>query len=222
MSLNKLVKFSQIISQYVGIVIPPGDWNNLDQMLLKRVIALQLDSAQDYFLFLESSSSASIQEWALLISKLRVGESYFFRDSGQMTVLETVILPELLRLNAGTRKLRLLSAGCSTGEEAYSLAMLLDRIMPSWEGWDIKIIGVEIDAESLNTARRGLYTDWSFRRVPQILKNNYFKQLGSTWQIEQRIRNKVEFICANMVQVDFPNSYPQIYAMDLILCRNVF
>lgn len=222
MNTNEIAHFYQLICSHIGIKVLKKEWVVLGQILQQRVSTLQLDSALDYFTLLQFDQQYSQQEWALLANWLRVGESYFLRDSGQMTLLETVILPELIQRNINTRSLRFLSAGCSTGEEAYSLAILLDSILPSWDSWNIKILGVDVDEHALSTARNGRYTDWSFRRVPEKIRDTYFVKQGSHWQVNPHIRTKVEFLRLNLVAPLVSFKHEQIMNLDLIVCRNVF
>lgn len=218
---GELGQFCQIICRHIGLIVPENERATLEQILRERIDALKMNSAQAYFGFLETGQQENDQEWTLLANRLRVGESYFFRDSGQMSLLETTILPELLNRNDAKRSLRILSAGCSTGEEVYSLAILLDRILSIRDVWDIRIIGVDIDESALNNARKGLYTEWSFRRLPKTIKQAYFEQQGNRWQIRPPLSSKIGFIRLNLVKDKLPAEDIQIVDIDLILCRNV-
>ena len=148
------------------------------------------------------------------------GETYFFRDHGQMDLLHSRILPELIERRRDTRTLRLWSAGCASGEEAYSLAMLLDMVLPEQEGWDIFILGTDIDQAALTTARQGAYRKWSFRLVQPSLQQRFFRPNAGGWGLDERIRRMVTFNAVNLVGEPIPGGNMQ--DMDLILCRNVF
>lgn len=218
---DTLSQFYQIICDQIGLIIPENEQATLSQILCERVNFLKMGSQQAYLTFLKSTLQESDEEWAFLANRLRIGESYFFRDSGQMSLLETSILPELLQRNEAKRKLNILSAGCSTGEETYSMAILLDRILPDWNAWNIKIIGVDIDEQALDTASKGLYSKWSFRRVPKTIKTAYFEKHGTNWQIHSNIQSKVAFRRLNLVKYNFIDD-SEFIDMDLIVCRNVF
>jgi chemotaxis protein methyltransferase CheR len=112
---------------------------------------------------------------ATLASHLTVGETYFFRDGNTFSALEERILPELLRerREAG-RRLRIWCAGCCTGEEPYSIAMLLDRLLPDAEAWNITILGTDINPHFLRKAGDGVYGEWSFRDAPAWVRDRYF------------------------------------------------
>ena len=148
------------------------------------------------------------------------GETYFFRDHGQFDLLRLRLLPELIARRRGAKKLRLWSAGCASGEEAYSLAMLVDMLLPERDGWDILILGSDIDPAALDKARCGRYRQWSFRMVPPALQQRYFQRVGDEWALDERIRRMVTFRAVDLIGGPFPGG--ELRDMDLILCRNVF
>jgi chemotaxis protein methyltransferase CheR len=147
-------------------------------------------------------------------------ETYFFRDHGQFDLLRLRLLPELIERRRATKTLRLWSAGCSSGEETYSLAMLLDMLLPERDGWNILILGSDIDEKALAKARRAHYGQWSFRMAPTALKHRYFRRTGDEWTLDERIRSMVTFRTSNLIGEAFPGA--ELRDMDLILCRNVF
>lgn len=148
------------------------------------------------------------------------GETYFFRDHGQFDLLRLRLLPELIERRRRTKTLRLWSAGCSSGEEAYSLAMLVDMLVPERDGWDILILGSDIDQAALAKARRGQYGKWSFRMAPPALQQRYFQRSGDEWTLDERIRRMVTFRAVDLIGEPLPSG--ELRDMDLILCRNVF
>src|SRR5881628_1323865 len=134
-------------------------------------------------------------EWRRLIADLTVCETYFFREYPCFDALEQSILPPLIaeRSAQGFRILRLWSAGCSTGEEAYSLAIVLDRLLPDRPDWRITILGTDVDAGVLDQARRGVYREWSFRTLPPGIRERYFPAHGDGFELDHRIREMVSF-----------------------------
>lgn len=148
------------------------------------------------------------------------GETYFFRDHGQFDLLRLRLLPELIKQCGEKKSLRLWSAGCASGEEVYSIAMLTDMLLPERDKWNILIIGSDIDRAALEKARCGRYGSWSFRMVPAALRQRYFHNEGKEWLLDERIRRMVTFRQHDLVKDDFPND--ELREMDLILCRNVF
>ncbi|OHC65367.1 MAG: hypothetical protein A3H93_18330 [Rhodocyclales bacterium RIFCSPLOWO2_02_FULL_63_24] len=148
------------------------------------------------------------------------GETYFFRDHGQFDLLRLRLLPELIERRRASKTLRLWSAGCASGEEAYSLAMLVDLLLPRRDGWEILVLGVDIDAAALAKAVRGRYGQWSFRMTPPQLQQRYFRRIKDEWAIDEGIRRMVRFRAVDLVGE--PLSTVEFRDMDLVLCRNVF
>ena len=147
-----------------------------------------------------------------------VGETYFFRDQGQFDLLRFNLLPELIERRQNIKSLRLWSAGCASGEEAYSLAISVDMLLPERNDWTILIVGSDINPNALAKARQARYGQWSFRQVPAIMRQRYFYQERDEWQLDERIRGMVRFR-----QLDLINeSFGEFQDIDLILCRNVF
>ena len=170
------------------------------------------------------------REWKELLVLLTTGESYFFRDRGQFWLLKNFILPQIINQQRlmwydgriERPGLRLWSAGCSTGEEAYSLAILLRELIPDWEDWQIFILGTDINREAIAKAKLGNYSDWSFRTISAKQKNTYFTLKKGKWKIEDDIRRLVTFRYGNLVEEGFFKASDGIEQFDLILCRNVF
>jgi chemotaxis protein methyltransferase CheR len=155
-----------------------------------------------------------------------IGETFFFRDKGLFSLLKSLILPELIAKRKKQRTLRLWSAGCSTGEEPYSIAIILDELLPRRKDnealWDILILGTDVNKEAVEKAKKGTYGQWSFRMVSPHLQTRYFTTEKDKWTINESIRNMVEFRTGDLLEDSFPNSASEIHDMDIILCRNVF
>jgi chemotaxis protein methyltransferase CheR len=164
----------------------------------------------------ENAGRATVNDAAPLIN----GETFFFRDHGQFDLLRLRILPELIERRRSAKTLRLWSAGCASGEEAYSLAMLVDMLLPERGDWNIFILGSDIDETALVKARLGRYRQWSFRMVQPALIQRYFRQQGDEWILDERIRRMVTFRAGDLIGDSIPAD--ELGSMDLILCRNVF
>jgi chemotaxis protein methyltransferase CheR len=162
-------------------------------------------------------------EWRRLATQLTVGETYFFRERPCFDALEQRVLPAIVaeRRAQGIPRLRLWSAGCSTGEEPYSLAILIDRMLPDRKSWTITILGTDVDPEALEKARRGVYREWSFRTTPRWLRNRYFRPRGDCFALDDHIRKLVTFAPLNLVADTYPALTTNTTAFDVILCRNV-
>ncbi|MCB2227887.1 MAG: hypothetical protein KQH53_14505 [Desulfarculaceae bacterium] len=159
--------------------------------------------------------------WDRVISGLTVGETYFMRDSAQFAAMRQHILPEIIRRRRGERRLRIWSAGCASGEEPYSLAMLLSELIPDWERWSVLILGTDINKQSLARARKGHYKKWSFRQCGPEVMGRYFTPQGQLFQIKPELARRVSFAYLNLAEDTYPSLMTNTCAMDLILCRNV-
>lgn len=212
-----------IISERAGLRLRPRQREALGATLQSRLSALGVVDEGNYCQLLEQSEA----EWQFLISRLTNKESYFFRDKGQMALLREHILPEIIERNKSSRTLRIWSAGCATGEEAYSLAMIVNELLPrrtkgSGRAWHISILGTDIDETALEFARRGRYGAWSFRTLDPQFRDLHFAHRHEGWQILESSKSLVSFETCNLTSDDFPSSGKGIEDMDLILCRNVF
>ncbi len=232
MYLNEelLQRFIKLIAVHTGWYIRQQDWNSLSQKLQNRIKLLKITNPESYYQLLEADMEQSHQEWRQLAVLLTTTETYFFRDQGQFSLLRNQILPDLIDRKRKQRyssnevkpSLRLWSAGCSTGEEPYSLAILIKELLPEWETWDILILGTDINLETIAKARQGIYSSWSFRMVDPSLQGRYFQIWKGDWKIDETIRRMVKFQDGNLVKDPFPNKLSDIHEMDLIICRNVF
>ncbi|GAB4381518.1 MAG: protein-glutamate O-methyltransferase CheR [Elainellaceae cyanobacterium] len=215
-----------LIATTLGLQVREQEEAVLWRKLLKRVQVLGLPSLEAYYQILTSGchSITGEAEWRELIDLLTVNESYFFRDQGQFSLLKKHVLPELIKCKQGTGSpvIRVWSAGCSTGEEAYSLAILLKELIPAERAWQILVLGTDVNASALEQAKRGVYSNWSFRSVDPQIREKYFRPCRQGWEIDYSIRSMVTFQFGNLVQDNYPNAQSEIHSLDLILCRNVF
>jgi chemotaxis protein methyltransferase CheR len=155
------------------------------------------------------------------IASLTVPETYFFRNQPQFEALEQRILPELIERRRDLRRLRIWSVGCASGEEPYSLAMLLRRVLPDLAAWDVTILATDLNRSLLEKAQRGLYTAWSFRDAPPDIQAQYFTQRGSQFELSPQVRGQVTFAYLNLADDSYPSALTDTLEMDLILFRNV-
>ncbi|MBS4099527.1 MAG: hypothetical protein KGZ83_22205 [Sulfuricella sp.] len=215
-----LKRVKALISGRTGIHVREQDDGALQTLLRERMRLLKLSSPEEYYRFLDSGEGRQ-QEQEQLATRLTTGETYFFRDKGQFALLKNTLLPELIERRGAIRSLRIWSAGCASGEEAYSLAMLLDELLPQRTEWNLFILGTDIDPEAIEKARRGIYTQWSFRMVDDGLQRKYFHPRREQWALSERIRSMVTFRTGNLLRA-VPGETVDFRDMDLILCRNVF
>jgi chemotaxis protein methyltransferase CheR len=156
-----------------------------------------------------------------LVGELTIGETYFFRHIEHFDLLRAVILPELLRTNRERRELRIWSAGCATGAEPYSIAILLAQdFAGAFEDWRVTILGTDINPGFLAQARAGCFSRWALRDLPENILAAYFLREGKQWILQQAIRDAVSFRYHNLTD-DHSHPSPDGLPFDLILCRNV-
>lgn len=154
---------------------------------------------------------------AAVVEAMTTNETLFFRDRTPFDLIRDVILPEALANKTHSRALRIWCAAVSTGQEAYSLAMLLDEAADRLAGWKIEILGTDISLDVLERARLGLYSQFEVQRgLPIQLLLKHFRQEGDKWRLTERIRDMVQFKQHNLLE---PNHH--FGQFDLILCRNV-
>lgn len=219
MSHDLLERFLPLLATRTGLHVRDKDRATLARALEARVRESGL-SPEEYWRAL-MRDTAMEGEWKKLLPRLTNGESYFLRDKGQIALLRDRLLPELLEMRKNERSLRVWSAGCSTGEEVYTLAMLISELLPRHAEWRITIIGTDINEEALDKARRGVYGTWAFRAVPDEVRTRYFEQGAQGLEIKSELRGLVRFALLNLRGEGFPNRAQELADFDLILCRNV-
>ncbi len=217
-----LSKFSEMISTQMGLYFPNERHHDLVRSVSSASKEFGFKNVEACIEWL-ASSPLKKEQIVILASHLTVGETYFFREPKVFEALENYILPEIhLSKNELEGRLRIWSAGCCTGEEPYSIAIMLKRIIPDLEDWQITILATDINPRFLQKAEKGVYREWSFRGAPHWLKQNYFKELDEgLYEIIPEIKRMVKFSYLNLVEDTFPTLFNDTNAMNMILCRNV-
>lgn len=201
---------ASIIRERTGLVFPPSRREEIERALAR---ALPHRRDPDHIrTLLETNDEVK----DALIAELTVGESYFLRDTGQFTLLRS-LLPQLAELR-GTLPVRVWSAGCATGEEPYSVAILSEQL---GLGDRVSILGTDISRARLAHARRGVYRPWSLRGVAGDVIDRFFDRRGDVYHIRPQVRERVEFRYLNLAEDRFPSLTAGLWGMDVILCRNV-
>ena len=215
-------RFRDLILEKSGLYFPKEKRLSLERGLTESLEDSTYSDLDKYYGVLESANS-SHREWDRLVSSLTVGETYFYRNTGHFDALANRVLPELIaRRSQASRRLRIWSAGCATGEEPYSIAMLLRELIPDLDTWNIRILATDINRTSLKRAQAGLYSSWSFRGVDKNIQERCFSQDGEKqWAIADEIKQMVTFDYVNLVGDSYPSATNNTGAMDVILCRNV-
>jgi chemotaxis protein methyltransferase CheR len=212
----------KLVGGRLGLRICTEDDESFRKALVARMRNLNFADPEKYLNLLEAAGGKAEQEWKTLAIAITTGETYFFRDKGHFFLLENTILPELIKKKGRERTLRIWSAGCSSGEEPYSIAILLDMLLPEIEGWDVSITGTDVNEESLKKARLGVYSPWSFRMVGKDIQEKYFTRHKTVWEIGEKIKKMVRFQYDNLIVEALPYKNPDLADVDIILCRNVF
>lgn len=152
-----------------------------------------------------------------VMETLTINETSFFRDRALFTAFAERLLPELIASRKDERRLRIWSAGCSTGQEPYSLAMMIDEQMRQLAGWQIEIVATDLSRSVVETAKRGLYSQFEVQRgLPVTSLLRYFHRQGEQWSVSDYLRAKVTFRTQNLI-----SSFRDLGRFDVILCRNV-
>jgi chemotaxis protein methyltransferase CheR len=190
----------------------------LEKRLARRLIALNLTSFRDYYHFLKYNRNSD-QELMDIMDILTTNETYFFREAFQLKAFTDEVVPELLqrKTSGSNRSLRIWSAGCSTGEEAYTIAMLLHGI-DGLRNWKIEIIGTDISQRVLQHARRAVYGKSAFRATDEKYVKRFFVEQDDGFKVCDEIRDLVTISHLNLFD---SNRMVMLGKMDLIFCRNV-
>ncbi len=205
-----------LIAERMGLNFPQERWSDLAHGLGKTAASLGYQDPNTFIAELVTGGLGA-REIQALASHLTIPETHFFRSPETFTMLQNQILPELIAgQQNGAHRLRIWSAGCATGPEPYSLAILLSRLIPDRSDWDLSILATDINPDGFACARTGEYTQWAFRGTPSWVVNGYFtKTRDGRYRLAPAIKDMVTFRHLNLIEDPFPTD------CDLILCRNV-
>ncbi len=210
-------RFSQLVAAQTGLHVAQARRPDLEAAVVGTMHSLGLPNSDALFTLLADTAHGAAARHAM-VKRLAIGETHFFRNRPQFAALEGAILPALIAQRQPQRRLRLWSAGCASGEEPYSLAMLLRQLLPDLAQWDILILATDINQEALRQAAAGLYSSWSFREAPEEVQRLYFEPQGRRWQLQHTIRDMVTLRPMNLAA---ESDWAGMCNFDLILCRNV-
>ena len=215
---GELDRFRELVREASGLELPQARRSDLQRAVNRALAATGLGDAEALYRHLRGQGGRPALE--AFVADLTVGETHFFRNRPQFEALEHHILPEIIDRRRHSRRLRLWSAACSTGEEPYSLAILVDRLLPDPTGWDVRILATDINRAALERARSGRYGAWSFREVPADVAA-FFVRRDSVVEVAAHIREAVSFAYLNLADDRWPSVVTQTVELDLVLCRNV-
>lgn len=219
--LELLSQFSRVLSDTIGIHFEEENLQDLEKKLSLVVPNLGYANLTDCITHL-LKQPLNKHQISVLVEALTIGETYFFRDTDAFKVLEKIVLPELIeRRKQGSKYLRIWCAACCTGEEPYSLAIILDKLLGNDTNWALTIIGTDVNVLFLKKAEKGEYKEWSFRRTSEQIKNQYFIKTDRDYLLIPKIKKQVRFQQLNLIEDTILSPLSGIDSMDLILCNNV-
>ncbi len=215
MKVEDFDMFSNLLKQRSGLVLTKDKAYLLESRLMPVARKWNMKGLEDL-----AQTVRSRKEEALLrdiTEAMTTNESSFFRDQKPFDLFKQLVLPKLLEARAAKRQIRIWSAACSSGQEAYSLAMLLQEEGAKLSGWKIEIVGTDISAEMVERCKAGIYTQFEVQRgLPITHLVKYFKQNGDKWQISPQIRQMASFREYNLL-----GDLTPLGQFDVVFCRNV-
>ncbi len=215
LNANAFEYICDLVREKSAIVLEPSKTYLVESRLNPVARANGLDSIEALVDALRRPNSTKLTQ--AVIEAMTTNETSFFRDLHPFEALKSEILPKLISLRSRERVLNIWSNACSSGQEVYTIAMLLKENFPELGGWKVRLIASDLSTQILDKAREGIFNQTEVNRglpLPMLLK--YFQKNGLTWQIKDELRKTVEFRQVNLVE-----SFPQLPPMDLVFLRNV-
>ncbi len=219
--LGDMMRFGKLLLDRCGLHFSENRRTELEHGIRYAFASSTCATLDEFYALLVNTQSGSV-EMDLLVNAVTVSETHFFRDAAQFNALANTILPEIIKRKASLRTLRIWSAGCASGEEPYSIAMLLRDALPDLDNWSITILATDINASLLDKARTGSYGQWAFREDRALsMRMRHFQPEGNRYLLSSQIRRMVTFSRLNLVESQYPSFETNTMMMDLVICRNV-
>lgn len=206
----------EVIQEQCGITLSVNSGFFLERRLSSRLEALGLSSYLDYYQYLRYDPSGA-REMDELVERVTTHETYFFREQYQLDAFSEEILPDLAKRFGREQRIQVWSAGCSTGEEVYTIAMLLLE-SGLFKGWNIRVMGSDVSRKVLATARAAVYGENSFRTTTPALRRKYFIEANGRWTVRDDVRALCSFGQLNLIATE---RFRVLGPQDVIFCRNV-
>ena len=212
--------FQELLTEASGLHFEECRSQSLHLALWQRLQHRGHDSYREYYNLLKFHPEGRV-EIRELLDLITIGETYFFRNKAQFDVLMRFVLPEIMqrKVHSGDRCIRAWSAGCSGGDEAYSIAIAMMEVVPSYEQWDISILGTDINRNGLGCAKEAIYGEKHIGHLPKEYLSKYFKAGGPTYLLNAKVRQLAQFEYHNLAKDPFIHEGMQ--NADIIFCRNV-
>lgn len=215
------LRFSKLLLDRYGLFFSERRRPELESAILHAFAASPTADFNEYYTLLVERTDGGL-EMERLVNAVTINETYFFRDAAQFNALTQTVLPELIERRRMLRTLRIWSAGCSSGEEPYSIAMLLRDMLPDVDEWSITILATDVNTAALDRGRQGQFGEWAFREArSKEMRPRYFHRIGARWELSPEVRRMVTFNRLNLAGTEYPTYTTNTMFMDLILCRNV-
>ena len=207
----------EFIYQKSGLEFPDSKKYLLESRLQTRLVSVHCQNFEEYFKYLRFDPQRE-KEIVELFNCVTTNETFFFRDKAQLDCFQQVIVPQVITARDKARKLRIWSAGCSSGEEPYTLAMIIMEEFPALANWDVQIVATDLSERILEAARLGVYGPYSVRNIPPPLLRKYFTSSEGVYTVGSALRTRVTFSSLNLFDSLRMRSFRDI---DIIFCRNV-
>jgi len=212
--------FQELLIEKSGLCFDEGRSQSLHFALWQRLQHRGYDSYREYYNLLKFHPEGQF-EIRELLDLITIGETYFFRNKAQFDVLMKFVLPEIMKkkVHSQDKCLRIWSAGCSSGDEAYSIAIAIMEVVPSYKDWNISILGTDINRNGLARAKEGIYNKKSIAHLPEEYLGKYFNTRGATYILDPYVKELVQFEYHNLVKD--PLIHEKMQTVDILFCRNV-
>jgi chemotaxis protein methyltransferase CheR len=215
------VRFSQLAEERFGLRFSRKRRAELERGVKQAFAASTCADLDEYYHLLQDPESSAIHA-ERLVNALTISETHFFRDAGQFEALRRHVLPQVIKRRRPLRTLRIWSAGCASGEEPYSIAILLRELLPDVDEWAITILATDLNTEALARARKASYGNWAFREEQaKALQSRYFYKHDGRYRLNPEVQRMVTFNRLNLAEPVYPDYATNTTFLDLILCRNV-
>ena len=216
MSIRTFTQFRDLIYEKSGIYIPDNKKYVLDSRLASRLAEQNCTTFEEYLALLKTDAWRD-KELPALFNAVTINETFFFRDLPQLQAFNDLILPAVLKENLSTKRLKIWSAACSTGDEAYTLAIMLLEKQLGLSGWNVEITASDISEAALATARQALYGSYAVRHILPALLARYFSTEGGLHAVKPEVKRLVRFANINLLE---SARLKLMKGLDVIFCRN--
>ncbi len=220
LSIKTFEQWRSFIYDNTGIYFQDNKRYLLESRLQKRLSFLSMSTFEEYYDYIKFNSSGS-SEKKYLFEAITINETFFFRNQPQLDALISNILPEIIasKEKLNKNKIRIWSAACSSGEEVYSIGMMINELIkPKYPKFEFEIVGTDISNAVVDTARRGVYKEYSVRNTPSFYLKKYFKVSGPSFELDQKIKNMASF---KLLNLNDDLSMRTMINYDVIFCANV-